>query len=108
MDTAQVYLEFDPGILEALSLVSGGRLEYPLQSRWDNSTGAVAFAGGTVKGAVTAPFILCVLSFRARAATGPEGVAITFSALQAPRQTKAIRRGENVTGPLAPLRIVVR
>ncbi|MDE2842446.1 MAG: cohesin domain-containing protein, partial [Chloroflexota bacterium] len=42
VDTAQVYLDFDPAILEAVAIRPGPYLEYLLQSSWDNDRGRLA------------------------------------------------------------------
>ncbi len=108
VDTVQVYLDFDATKLEAISLASGGRLEYQLQSVLDNSGGRVAYAAGTLGDARELPFTLGTLTFRAKADSGGREVSIQFAPLRAPRQTKAINRGLNVTGQLIPVGVVVR
>ena len=108
VDTAQVYLVFDPDIFAAESMSAGDVLEVPLQSRLDNDLGRVDYAAGTLDNPVTAPFTLAAVTFRALAATGPQGSYITFAALQSPRQTKAIAGGGNITGNLTAAYLVVR
>lgn len=107
VDAAQVYLIFDPAHFAAVSLTAGPALEIPLQSNVDNALGRVDYAAGTLGAAVTNPFILATVTFRALAATGPPGTYITFAALQAPRQTKAIAGGANLTGNLTSAYLVV-
>ena len=107
VDTVQVYLIFDPARFAALSLTAGPALEIPLQSNLDNALGQVDYAAGTLSAAVTNPFILATVTFRALAATGPPGTYITFAALQAPRQTKAIAGGANLTGNLTSAYLIV-
>lgn len=107
VDTVQVYLFFDPAIFEAAAVAAGPDLEIPLQSRVDNNWGRIYYAAGTTGKAMTAPFTLATVTFRARAATGAPGTYITFAALQSPRQTKAIARGDNRTGSLTSAYIVV-
>ena len=107
VDTVQVYLAFDPAIFEAAAVAAGPDLEVPLQSRVDNNRGRIDYAAGTTGKAMTAPFTLATVTFRARAATGASGTYITFAALQYPRQTKAIVRGDNRTGSLTSAYIVV-
>ena len=108
VDTAQAYLDFDSRQLEVLALSSGRRLEYELQSTWDNEVGQAACAAGTLREAVTAPFTLCTLTFRAMLPTGPEGTVIGFAPLSAPRETKAVLRGANSVVELASARAIVR
>ncbi len=108
VDTVQVYLDFDANKLEAISLASGRRLEYQLQSALDNSSGRVAYAAGTLGAARERPFTLITLTFRAKAVSEGREVSIQFAPLRAPRQTKAINRGLNVTGQLIPVGVVIR
>lgn len=108
VDTAQVYLVFDPDIFTADSLTAGDDLKVPLQSKLDNDLGRVDYAAGTLDNPITAPFTLATVTFRALAATGSQGSYITFAALKSPRQTKAIAGGGNVTGNLTAAYLVVR
>lgn len=107
VDAVQVYLIFDPARFAALSLTAGPDLEIPLQSNVDNALGRLDYAAGTLGAAVTNPFILATVTFRALAPTGPPGTYITFAALQSPRQTKAIAGGANLTGNLTSAYLVV-
>ena len=107
VDAVQVYLIFDPARFAALSLTAGPALEIPLQSNVDNALGRLDYAAGTLGAAVTNPFILATVTFRALTPTGPPGTYITFAALQAPRQTKAIAGGANLTGNLTSAYLIV-
>lgn len=107
VDAVQVYLVFDPARFAALSLTAGPDLEIPLQSNVDNALGRVDYAAGTLGEAIANPFVLATVTFRALAATGPPGTYITFAALQAPRQTKAIAGGANLTGNLTSAYLIV-
>ncbi len=108
VDAAQVYLEFETDVLEVISLAGGEVLEYRLQRNVDNSAGRIAFAAGTLEEAVSYPFTLATVTFRAKSVTGPQGTYVGFSPLQPPRQTKAIAGGANVTGALAGAYVIVR
>ena len=108
VDTAQVYLVFDPDIFAAESLTAGDTLDVLLQSRLDNDLGRVDYAAGTLNNPITATFTLATVTFRALAATGPQGSYITFAALKSPRQTKAVTGGGNITGNLTSAYLVVR
>ena len=107
VDTVQIYLAFDPAIFEVAAVAAGSDLEIPLQSRVDNNRGRIDYAAGTTSKAMTAPFTLSTVTFRAKSTTGTTGTYITFAALQSPRQTKAIARGDNRTGSLTSAYIVV-
>lgn len=108
VDTVQVYLEFEPDVLEVSSLDGGEALEYRLQRDVDNSAGRIAFAAGALGEAVNYPFTLATVTFQAKSRTGPQGTYVGFSPLQAPRQTKAVAGGANVTGALAGAYVIVR
>ena len=107
VDAVQVYLIFDPARFAAVSLTAGPTLEIPLQSNIDNALGRLDYAAGALGHAVTNPFVLATVTFRALSPTGPPGTYITFAALQAPRQTKAIAGGANLTGNLTSAYMVV-
>ena len=107
MDAVQVYLIFDPARFAAVSLTAGPALEIPLQSNVDNALGHLDYAAGALGPAVTNPFILATVTFRALSPTGPPGTYITFAALQSPRQTKAIAGGANLTGNLTSAYLIV-
>ena len=107
MDAVQVYLIFDPARFAAVSMTAGPDLEIPLQANVDNALGRVDYAAGTLGAAIANPFILATVTFRALAPTGPPGTYITFAALQAPRQTKAIAGGANLTGNLTSAYLIV-
>ena len=107
VDAVQVYLVFDPAHFAAVSLTPSPTLEVPLQSNVDNAAGRLDYAAGTLGNAVTVPFTLATVTFRALSPTGPPGTYITFAALQSPRQTKAIAGGANLTGNLASAYLVI-
>lgn len=107
VDAVQVYLVFDPARFAAVSMTAGPDLEVPLQSNVDNALGRLDYAAGTLGAAVTNPFILATVTFRALSPTGPPGTYITFAALQSPRQTKAIAGGANLTGNLTSAYLIV-
>ena len=90
VDTAQVYLEFDSRLLEAVSITRGPDLEYGLLSTWDNGGGRLDYAAGTLGNPPIESFILCTATFRIRSDAGPAGTEIKFASLEAPRETKAV------------------
>ena len=108
VDAVQVYLEFAPDELEVIAFTAGARLEYLLQENMDNSAGRIDFAVGTLGDSVRSPFILATITFRAKSPTGPQGTYIRFSPLDAPRQTKAVAGGANITGDLDEVHVVVQ
>ena len=108
VDTGQVYLDFDAGQLEAISLTAGERLEYQLQAVTDNTKGRIGFAAGTLRGAATKPFILCIVSFRPKAVIEGTGAPVYFAPLSPPRQTKVVHKGVDTTGELRGVKETVR
>ena len=108
VDTVQVYLEFDPSKVEAVSVVAGERLEYQLQATTNNTLGQVGFAAGTLGNAAREPFTLCTVRFRAKAVADEPGTSVYFAPLNSPRHTKVINKGLDVTGELRNLKLIVR
>ena len=100
VDTVQVYLDFDPDMLEALKIQPGNSLEYELQSGFDNAAGEVDYAAGTLGSSVARPFTFLTVNFRTleRLAEGPTTI---FLAGAAPRRTRAVLAGMDTTGLLA-------
>lgn len=107
VDTAQVYLDFDSAKLDVVSVKAGSRLRYVLQNEAFARSGHIGFAAGTTGAAQVAPFVLCTITFRARGSGGKGETGIGFAPRRAPRHTKAISRGVDVTGDLSPLLIAV-
>ncbi len=105
VDTAQVYLEFDPAKLQVESISSGVRLEYPLLSNWDNGLGTVLYAAGTLNSPAESPFTLCTVRFRATSQIASERTKIGFADRSITLRTKVIRQGLDITGQLFPLEI---
>ena len=108
VDTAQVYLEFDPTRLQAESISPGRRLEYLLLSTWDNTLGNAQYAAGTLGPAAESPFMLYAVTFRATAEVGSVSTQIRFADRPNIHRTKVISRGLDVTGELTPLEVRLR
>ena len=108
VDTAQVYLDFDPAILEVVAIRPGPHLEYLLQSSSDNDRGRLAYAAGTLGNPLEFPFTLARVVFRARTPTVRGSTLIQFDDLRPPRQSKAIHQGRDITGVLGSTRVTVR
>jgi hypothetical protein len=107
VNAAQVYLNFDPSVLQVIALRDGTTLSEQLQSSFDNSLGQVNYAAGTLSNAAASPFTLVTIDFQGTGATGQRGTDIVFAPLVDPRQTKAVDAGLNNTGKLTPVNIVV-
>ena len=108
VDTVQVYLEFDPSILQVVEINPGATLEVALQSGFYNLAGQVGYAAGTLGDSVQGPFTLVSLTFKTLNLTGPAGTQLQFAPLIAPRETKAIEAGVNNLGNLSPLTLVIQ
>ena len=108
VDTAQVYLEFDPAKLRVESISSGPPLEYLLLSTWDNTLGSVKCAAGTLGPAVKSPFTLCTVTFHPTAQAGNTSTQVRFADRENIHRTKVISRGLDITGQLLPLEIFIR
>ena len=107
VDTVQVYLDFDPAILQLVEMDAGDTLEVGLESAFDNLTGRVDYAAGTMGDSASAPFTLVSLTFRAVNPTTTAGTQLLFAPLIAPRETKPIEAGANNLGTLNPLTLVI-
>ena len=108
VDTVQVYLDFDPSILQVVEINPGATLEVALHSGFDNLAGQVGYAAGTLGDSAQVPFTLVSLTFQAINPTGPAGTQLQFAPLIAPRETKAIESGVNTLGILSPLTLVIQ
>ena len=108
VDTAQVYLDFNTAKIEVVSVKAGSRLRYVLQNKTSERSGRIGFAAGTTGAAQVAPFVLCTVTFRAEGLDGRGDATIGFAPLRAPRHTKAIHRGLDVTGDLGSLLVAVK
>lgn len=108
VDAVQVYLDFDPSIVQVIALSNGATLEEQLQYGFDNGLGRIDFAAGTLGSSAVQAFTLVTVDFRAVAATGLNGTTVRFAPSSAPRVTKVVEAGEINTGLLTPINIVVK
>ncbi len=114
VDTVQVYLNFEPNVLRVSALIplAGDDLNvllYETTESHDNAAGHIYFAAGKLDTTqpVIAPFTLVTIEFQALKSTSASDTKVTFAPLVDPRQTKVILDGENRTGTLATLTVVV-
>lgn len=108
VDTAQVYLGFQPENLQVKSISSGHRMEYPLLSTWDNTLGNVKYAAGTLGPPAKAPFELFTVTLQATEQFRNGSTQIRFADPTDIHRTKVITRGLDVTGRLIPLELILR
>ena len=107
MDTVQVYLDFDPNKLEAVRVRSGSVLEYELQSGFDNFSGEVDYAAGTLGTPLVYPFALVTVDFLSLEGLASGPTTISFATVP-PRRTRAILAGRDNTGPLNPATVTAK
>jgi hypothetical protein len=109
VDAVQVYVDFDPAVLEVINLLGGTALPRPLQSSFDNQLGQVNYAAGTLEDPVAVPFTLVTAEFRALARTGPGGTVLNFAPPAPPRQTRvSAGGGRDGSGNLTGAMIVIQ
>ncbi len=69
---ADMWLYFDPALLEVVTVTDGGALDVRLGLTIDNTNGVVKYGAGTFGAPVAAPFVLATIVFRAK---GPLGTS---------------------------------
>ncbi|GEM_PF-417862 len=115
LDGAAAYLDFDPAVLQVVSVVPGDRLSTVLSNTYDNGRGHVDFVAGTLGTPVTGTFTLATVTFRAIAARAETPLRLGEAA---PRATDLTWKGVSMLGqrqgsslqvmPGASLRATVR
>ena len=93
LDAAAAFLDFDPAVLQVVTITPGTALSTVIHNRFDNQLGQVDFAAGTLSGPASGGFTLAMITFQARGAS--PGSPLTFAATP-PRRTDATWRGESV------------
>ena len=93
LDAAAAFLDFDPAVLQVVTIVPGTALPAVIHNHFDNQLGQVNFAAGTLSGSASGAFTLATITFQARGAS--PGSPLRF-ALAPPRQTDVTWRGESV------------
>jgi hypothetical protein len=108
VEAAEVYLDFDPSLLQVVSIVAGGEFSDLLINEFDNVIGTLSFAGGTPPFSdppLTAPFTLATITFGTLLGSG--GTAGLTYSTDPLRASKAVFEGLDVTGNLNPASIEV-
>ncbi|MSQ16103.1 MAG: hypothetical protein EXR54_00830 [Dehalococcoidia bacterium] len=109
VDTVQVYLKFNPATLKVTDIAGYLYLDQELPvPAFDNSLGQVGYAAGAsdTNSPMTEEFTLAWVEFEALDVTGESGTQVLFDTLADP-PTKAIRSGNNRTGTLTDVTVVV-
>ena len=107
VDAAQVFLAFDPSILQVLTIARGNRFEEQLYLETDNAGGRAGFAAGTLGPAGSSRFKLASVEFLAVGVTGPRGSPVRFGPPKAGLATRSVYQGTDNTGVLGPPVVVV-
>jgi hypothetical protein len=107
VDGAQLELHFDPNLLQVEQIRGGETLPLELEKRFDNTTGLIRFAAGTLSAFPSNTFSLVQINFRALAETAqteltfelssPNGSNVTFggSSLLAEHTNGSVVIGED-------------
>ena len=107
VDAAQVFLAFDPSILQVLTIDRRDRLEEQLYVETDNVGGRAGLAAGTLGAASSSRFKLASVEFLAVGVTGSLGSPIRFDQSKEGLITRTVYRGGDNTGRLGPPVVVV-
>lgn len=93
VDSVSTYLNFDPAVLEVLSITPGTALDTVLQNEFDNNTGEIDFVAGTLSDSPSGTFRLATVLFEA--VGGSPGSSVLFSTA-VPRESDAAFDGVSV------------
>lgn len=116
IDTVQVFLDFDPSLLQVVDdsgkpasqvsfgpVISNGEWKQPLLNQVDNSSGRIGLAAG--KGLPSGggvdmdrEFVLAVINFKAVGDGAEAPVTIDLESQDSPLRSKALSKGMEVTG----------
>ena len=125
VDTAQVFLEFDPALLQVVdaagspavsvefgTLISTGVWTQRLLNFADNTTGKIGVAAGKGTPAsggadANSEFVLATIRFKAFAGVGVANISIDVEDIQSPQRTKVYSGGSEVTGPASGATITI-
>ncbi|MBL8155271.1 MAG: hypothetical protein JNM70_13890 [Anaerolineae bacterium] len=101
VDGAEIHLDFDPAMLEVISVVPGAALGVAiLPPSFDNAVGSIDYAAGTFSPFPTATFDLLTITFRAKAAGTS---AIRIPAADVPRKSDVTFAGSSYIALTAPV-----
>jgi hypothetical protein len=92
---AQAFLNYDPAVLQALSISEGSAFDFTLTQDIDNTTGAIDFAAGST-GTINLPsgtFVLATIQFQA---VGGPTSDLSFSSTS-PRESKVTMAGSGTS-----------
>jgi parallel beta-helix repeat protein len=96
VDRAEAHLDFDPTVLQVVSLTGGSALPAELQNAYDNGVGTVDYDAELLTGdPPSGTFTLATVTFRALTET--PGTVISF-VVAAPRRSDVLYGGHSVLG----------
>jgi len=95
VDSAQVYLDFNPTYLNVLALTGGLTLPTELDKSYNNTTGQISYSAVTFGASATGTFTLVTIQFQALAITARTDLTFCFTS---PRETKVRDSSVNVLG----------
>lgn len=108
VDGVQVYLNYDPAVLQVVSATPDATA-LPIEilpPAWDNATGALAYAAGVLSGPAPSGD-LRVLTIRFRALSPHPGSTIAFATADPARTTKVSYNGTILAAELTPSVVAV-
>ena len=105
VDGAAVYLDFDPAVLEVLSVIPSSSLPITLTQQLDPIGGHLDLVRGAISPLPQGTFALATITFRARSAA-PGGTLLGLSRTAA-RQSDVTFNGSSVLGQTVPVTITV-
>jgi len=104
VDGASASLNFDPSVLQVVSISGGGTLPVAIQSAFDNGAGTLDYAAGTFSDFPSGTFTLATATFTAVATT--TNTSLVFSTTP-PRQSDTTYAGASVLGSTVPATLTV-
>jgi hypothetical protein len=104
VDGAAAYLNFDPTLLQVVSLTPGTTLPVPLANSFDNTAGTINYAAGNFSNFPSGTFTLVQIALKGVAET--PSTTISYNNTN-PRQSDATRGGQSVLGSEFPATVKV-
>ncbi len=105
VDGAAAYLDFDPAVLEVVSISVGTAFPTNIQNRFDNAVGTIDFAAGQFSALPTSTFTLAALQIRAKAVSAT--TTVSFHTIS-PRVSDLVFHGSSVNPSLSSVSFAVQ
>lgn len=97
VDGAAAFLNFDPAVLQVVSVTAGGALPVPIMNQFDNTTGSLDYSAGTFSGFPSGTFTLATVRF---SAVGVGSAALVMFNSTPPRRSDVTFGGVSLLGIL--------